>query len=119
MPPAGDARRRPATQRSPHKPTGGATSSRDGNSELYSVWPDGSAVRRLTWSNATEQSPAWVARPARDEDGLRVGRERAVHDLADPLQPLLDLPVEMVLVSHGEPVLTGARAALERALAPS
>jgi glyoxylase-like metal-dependent hydrolase (beta-lactamase superfamily II) len=33
------------------------------------------------------------------------------------LQPLLDLPVERVLVSHGEPVLTGGREALARALA--
>jgi glyoxylase-like metal-dependent hydrolase (beta-lactamase superfamily II) len=32
------------------------------------------------------------------------------------LEPLLDLPVERVLLSHGEPVLSGARAALERAL---
>ena len=38
-------------------------------------------------------------------------------DLRADLQPLLDLPVEMVLVSHGEPVLHGGRAALERALA--
>jgi hypothetical protein len=38
----------------------GFTSTRDGNSELYSVWPDGSAVRRLTWTSATEQSPAWA-----------------------------------------------------------
>ena len=30
--------------------------------------------------------------------------------------PLLDLPVERVLVSHGEPVLEDGRAALERAL---
>jgi len=29
---------------------------------------------------------------------------------------LLDLPVELVLVSHGEPVLQDGRAALERAL---
>src|SRR5918998_67494 len=35
------------------------SSTRDGNAELYSVWPDGSAVRRLTWTPATEQSPAW------------------------------------------------------------
>jgi hypothetical protein len=33
------------------------------------------------------------------------------------LQPLLDLPVEMVLVSHGEPVLRDGHAALEHALA--
>jgi hypothetical protein len=31
---------------------------------------------------------------------------------------LLDLPIEMVLVSHGEPVLREGRAAVERALAP-
>jgi hypothetical protein len=33
------------------------------------------------------------------------------------LRPLLDLPVEMVLVSHGAPVLRGGREAIERALA--
>jgi glyoxylase-like metal-dependent hydrolase (beta-lactamase superfamily II) len=33
------------------------------------------------------------------------------------LRALLDLPVERVLVSHGEPVLADGRAALERALA--
>lgn len=32
------------------------------------------------------------------------------------LRPLLDLPVERVLVSHGEPVLDGGREALARAL---
>ena len=32
------------------------------------------------------------------------------------LEPLLDLPVERILVSHGAPVLDGARAALEHAL---
>ncbi len=37
-------------------------------------------------------------------------------DLRADLQPLLDLPVEMVLVSHGEPVLCDGHAALERAL---
>jgi hypothetical protein len=35
------------------------------------------------------------------------------------LQPLLDLPVQRVLVSHGEPVLKCARRALAQALAPS
>ena len=37
-------------------------------------------------------------------------------DLRTALRPLLDLPVEMVLVSHGEPVLHDGRAELERAL---
>jgi hypothetical protein len=34
----------------------------------------------------------------------------------DALTPLLELPIEMVLVSHGEPVLAEGRAALARAL---
>jgi hypothetical protein len=33
------------------------------------------------------------------------------------LRPLLELPVERVLVTHGEPVLDGARESLARALA--
>jgi hypothetical protein len=37
-------------------------------------------------------------------------------ELREALRPLLDLPVEMVLVSHGEPVLAEGRAALARAL---
>jgi glyoxylase-like metal-dependent hydrolase (beta-lactamase superfamily II) len=36
--------------------------------------------------------------------------------LADSLRPLLDLPLERILVSHGEPVLEGALAALALAL---
>ena len=39
-------------------------------------------------------------------------------DLREALRPLLDLPVERVLVSHGEPVLSGGREAIARALAP-
>jgi glyoxylase-like metal-dependent hydrolase (beta-lactamase superfamily II) len=35
------------------------------------------------------------------------------------MQPLLELPVEQVLVSHGEPVLEGARRALAQVLSPS
>jgi glyoxylase-like metal-dependent hydrolase (beta-lactamase superfamily II) len=37
-------------------------------------------------------------------------------DLAASLRPLLDLPLERVLVSHGEPVVRDARAALSAAL---
>lgn len=36
--------------------------------------------------------------------------------LAGALRPLLELPIESVLVSHGEPVLSGGRAALAEAL---
>jgi hypothetical protein len=38
-------------------------------------------------------------------------------ELREALRPLLELPIESVLVSHGEPVLSGGREALERALA--
>ena len=37
-------------------------------------------------------------------------------ELREALRPLLDLPVELVLVSHGEPVLEGGREAIARAL---
>jgi hypothetical protein len=43
--------------------------------------------------------------------GMTTGELRAA------LAPLLELPVEMVLVSHGEPVLRDGAAAIERALA--
>jgi glyoxylase-like metal-dependent hydrolase (beta-lactamase superfamily II) len=45
----------------------------------------------------------WLGKPTHD-------------DLRESLRPLLDLPVERVLVSHGEPVLNGGRAALEQVL---
>ena len=41
-----------------------------------------------------------------------VGRE----DMATALTPLLDLPLERVIVSHGDPVLAKARAALQKAI---
>jgi glyoxylase-like metal-dependent hydrolase (beta-lactamase superfamily II) len=44
-------------------------------------------------------------------DGIRQA------DLRRALTPLLELPIQRVLVSHGEPVLRGGRAALSRALA--
>ena len=39
-----------------------------------------------------------------------------VAELRDRLRPLLDLPIELVLVSHGDPVLAGGHAALAAAL---
>jgi hypothetical protein len=42
----------------------------------------------------------------------RVGRA----DLAERMRPLLQLPIERVLVSHGEPVLRAGHAALARAI---
>jgi hypothetical protein len=43
-------------------------------------------------------------------------RPLSAPELAGVLRPLLDLPVERVLVSHGEPVLDGAREALAHAI---
>ena len=42
--------------------------------------------------------------------------KKSVHDLSESLRPLLDLPVERILVSHGEPVLTDGRSVLAAAL---
>jgi hypothetical protein len=38
-------------------------------------------------------------------------------DVAALMRPLLELPIQRVLVSHGEPVLSGGHAALARAIA--
>jgi hypothetical protein len=43
-------------------------------------------------------------------------RPLEAHELAAVLRPLLQLPVERVLVSHGDPVLEDGHAALARAL---
>lgn len=57
------------------------------------------------------------------DGGLRVcpdswlGERSSPRSIRAALRPLLDLPVERVLVSHGAPVLADGRAALERALA--
>jgi glyoxylase-like metal-dependent hydrolase (beta-lactamase superfamily II) len=63
------------------------------------------------------------SKPHATDDPLRMCPERwlgggATHDdLRESLAPLLELPVESVLVSHGEPVLHGGGAALADALA--
>jgi glyoxylase-like metal-dependent hydrolase (beta-lactamase superfamily II) len=62
------------------------------------------------------------AKPRATEEPLRLCPERwlgnATHDdLRESLAPLLDLPVQRVLVSHGEPVLRGGGRALATALA--
>jgi hypothetical protein len=61
------------------------------------------------------------AKPRATKDPLRLCPERwlgkATHaDLRRTLEPLLDLPVQRVLVSHGKPVLRGGKRALERVL---
>ena len=56
--------------------------------------------------------------------GLRICPESWLDDvhadrrgLAELMRPLLELPIECVLVSHGEPVLHDGRLALDRAIA--
>jgi len=61
------------------------------------------------------------AKPKPTDEPLRLCPERWLSgkthdDLRESLSPLLDLPVERVLVSHGAPVLADGRAALERVL---
>ncbi len=62
------------------------------------------------------------ARPRATPDALRLCPERwlgksSLEDLRRSLRPLLDLPVQRVLVSHGRPVLRAGRRALTEALA--
>jgi hypothetical protein len=58
-----------------------------------------------------------------EDGGLRMcpawwlPQSATIAQLREKLEPLLELPVEMVLVSHGEPVLADGRDALARALA--
>ena len=61
------------------------------------------------------------AKPRATSEPLRLCPERWLgkpthEDLRRSLRPLLELPVERVLVSHGEPVLTGGKYHLERVL---
>ena len=61
------------------------------------------------------------AKPRATKDPLRLCPEgwlgKATHaDLKRTLAPLLDLPVQRVLVSHGKPVLRGGKRALEHVL---
>ena len=61
------------------------------------------------------------AKPRATDDPLRLCPERWLgakthDDLRASLRPLLELPVEQVLVSHGRPVLENGRAALSKLL---
>ena len=61
------------------------------------------------------------AKPRPTDEPLRLCPERwlgkATHaDLRESLRPLLDLPLERILVSHGQPVLRDAKAALSSIL---
>lgn len=81
------------------------------------------------------ETMVWLAEPralvpgdrllGADGGGLRLSPESwlrylpsgmRTRQLREALRPLLDLPVEKVLVSHGEPVLRGGHEAIARAL---
>jgi glyoxylase-like metal-dependent hydrolase (beta-lactamase superfamily II) len=61
------------------------------------------------------------AKPRATSDPLRLCPQRwvepaSLEELRDSLRPLLDLPVQRVLVSHGEPVLRAGKRALAAVL---
>lgn len=82
------------------------------------------------------ETMVWLAKPralvpgdrllGADGGGLRLSPDSwlrylpsgmRTRQLREALRPLLDLPVQKVLVSHGEPVLRGGRDAIARAIA--
>jgi hypothetical protein len=104
-----------------------ADSAADGLPGGIRVFPTARAAEAVYW--LPEQRAVVVgdvllgagAKPRATDDPLRLCPEgwlgKQTHaDLRESLRPLLDLPVERVLVSHGAPVLGSGKAALERVL---
>jgi glyoxylase-like metal-dependent hydrolase (beta-lactamase superfamily II) len=77
----------------------------------------------LFWLHAHAAYLAGDVLLGREGGGVRVcpdswlGDKVTPQGVRDELRRLLDRPVELILLTHGEPVLENARAALERALA--
>ena len=104
---------------------------RDNSPRAWNVIPAGVEPRPLRGAGETLYwLPAVAALVAGDRllgadgGGLRVCPQSWLEDaqtdragVAELMRPLLELPIERVLVSHGEPVLHDGRAALARALA--
>lgn len=86
------------------------------------AWPSGRATEVVFWIPAHSALVPGDVLLGAEDGGVRLCPESWLpsgvgHDrLRAALRPLLELPVEHVLVSHGEPVLGGGRAALARAL---
>jgi hypothetical protein len=81
------------------------------------------AGETLFWLPAPAALVAGDRLIVREGEGLRLCPQSWLQDvhvnrpgLADLLSPLLELPIERVLVSHGEPVLHDGRAALAHAI---
>jgi glyoxylase-like metal-dependent hydrolase (beta-lactamase superfamily II) len=85
---------------------------------------DGEVVLWLPKQRAVAVGDALLgagAKPRATADPLRLCPARwlgnaSLDDLRASLRPLLDLPVQRVLVSHGEPVLRGGKSALAAVL---
>ncbi|GIU95511.1 MAG: hypothetical protein KatS3mg012_1968 [Gaiellaceae bacterium] len=84
--------------------------------------PSGRAAEVVFWLPAHAALVPGDALLGTDDGGIRLcpaswlPAGTTPGDLARALRPLLDLPVERILVSHGESVLSGAREALAAAL---
>jgi hypothetical protein len=96
-----------------------------GGIRAFDTARDGEAVLWLPRFKAVAAGDVLLgagAKPRATSDPLRLCPQRwaapASHEqLRDSLRPLLDLPVQRVLVSHGEPVLRAGKRALAAALA--
>ena len=86
-----------------------------GNVEAYASGRAAELVYRLPQHRALVAGDVLLGGPLRICPGGWVGKggQAAVRSA---LRPLLDAPLDRVLVSHGEPVLRGGRAALAAAL---
>jgi glyoxylase-like metal-dependent hydrolase (beta-lactamase superfamily II) len=87
--------------------------------------PEGVQLGAEAWNEIVYWLPEHAAFVAGDVLIARDGRLEVPRawvgddydDAVEALRPLLELPVERVLVTHGEPVLVGARESLTQALA--
>jgi hypothetical protein len=82
-----------------------------GDLEAYDAGVNMEVAYRLPEYAAVVTGDVLIAAPGRPVRVWEGG-----DDARRALRPLLDLPVELVLLTHGEPVLDGGRHALERAL---
>jgi hypothetical protein len=89
------------------------------------AWPIRGAGETMFWLSEHRALVAGDRLMGTPDGGLRLCPQSwlgylpsriSITDLAARLRPLLRLPVESVLVSHGEPVLAGGHQALRRAL---
>lgn len=97
-----------------------------GGVECFATARDGEVVYWLPAERALVVGDVLLgagAKPRPTDEPLRlcperwIGGGRTHEDLRASLRPLLELPVEQVLVSHGEPVLAGGHARLAALLA--